>query len=112
VQLDPTFISVSPFGDFSDFEEELQGGQVGLVMSDGTFYVRDAVSVDDIGTVYKITVDPNLPAGLDAADVVRVARARRVRFDSDEMEETWTNAGIVGTTLKVIETLEEKDVSL
>jgi len=112
VQLDPNFISVAPFGDFGDFEEELQGGQVGLVLRDGTFYVRDAVSVDDLGIVYKINVDPVLPSGLDVDDVVRVARARRVRFDSDEMEETWTNAGLAETTLRVIETLEEKDVPL
>lgn len=111
-QLDPNFISLVPFGDFADLQEELQGGQVGLVMFDGAFYVRDAVTVQDLGVVYKINVDPVLPSGLDAADVVRVTRARRVRFDSDEIEETWTNAGLAETRLTVLETLEEKDVTL
>lgn len=109
--LDPNFISVVGFGDFADFQEELEGAQVGLVMSDGTFYVRDAVTVQQVLTVYRITVDPPLPA-LVVADVIRVARARRVRFDSDEMEETWTTAGLAETKLKVIEVLEEKDVTL
>lgn len=109
--LDPNFISVVEFGDFADFQEELEGGQIGLVMSDGSFYVRDAVTVQQVLTVYRITVDPPLPA-LSALNVVRVARARRVRFDSDEMQETWTNAGLAESNLTVIETLEEGDVSL
>lgn len=111
-QVTTAFISVVPFGDFDDFSEELQGGQVGLIMSDGTFYVRDAVTVQDVASVYRITIDPALPSGLNATDVIRVARARRVRFDSDEMTETWTSAGLAETDLTVLETLEEKDVEI
>lgn len=109
--LSANFVEITPFGAFDDFSEELQGGQIGLVMSSGDFYVRDAVTVQDLGASWRITVDPVLPA-LSVASVDRVARARRVRFDSDEMEERWLNAGLVETSLTVIEVLEEKDVTL
>lgn len=110
--LSTNFIDVVPFGDFADFAEELEGGQVGLEMADGTFYVRDAVTVQDVSTNYRITVSPVLPSGLSTADVVRVARARRVRFDSDEMVERWTTAGLASTRFRIIEVLEEGVVNL
>jgi len=104
------FVGIDQFGDFSDFEAELEGGWIGLVMSDGTFYVREAVTVQQVLTVYRITVNPALPAGLNAADVVRVARARRSRFDKDELEEHWKHTGYMATNVEIIETLEETDV--
>lgn len=104
-------VQIDPFGDIDDFREELVGGQIGIVMSDGTFYVRDVSAVND-GVTWEVLISPVLPSGLDPTAVTRVARARRVRFDSDEMEESWTNAGLVETKLKIIEVLEEKDVAL
>ena len=109
VALDPSFISVSEFGDFADFQEELQNAQVGLEMSDGTFYVRDVLTVEHVSTVYKINVDPTLPSGLSPASVLRVARARRVRFVDDVMTEVWTHAGLAETEFKMIEALNEED---
>ena len=111
-QVDPagTFVSVNAIGDFDDFKAELEGGWVGLIMSDGTMYVREAVTVQEILTVFRITVNPDLPAGLNANDVALIARARRTRFASDEMEERWKHSGYMSTTLSFIETLEEKDV--
>ena len=106
------FVEITPFGDFDDFSEELAAGQIGLVMSDGTFFVRDVVTVQDLGLSWRLTVDPALPGSLDSDDVIRVARARMVRFDSDEMEERWSHAGLVEIDLTVIEVLEEKDVTL
>jgi hypothetical protein len=105
-----TFIGVNEFGDFDDFEAELEGEWIGLVMKDGTMYVREAVTVQQVLTVYRITVSPDLPAGLDVNDVVRIARARRSRFDKDELEERWKHSGYMGTTVEIIETLEEKNV--
>lgn len=104
------FVGVHEFGDFADFEDELEGGHVGIVMKDGTFYVREAVTVQQVLTVYRITVDPPLPSGLSAADVVRIARARRSRFVKDEIEERWKHSGYMGTNVEIIETLEEKNV--
>jgi hypothetical protein len=108
-------VQVVPLGEFDDFEEELQGGQIGLVLFDGittSFYVRDVSATNDLGTAWEALITPALPAGLNAANAIRVARARLVRFDSDEMEETWTTAGVARSSLKVIETLDEQDVEL
>ncbi len=107
-----SFIGIDEFGDFSDFEAELEGGWVGLEMSDGTMYVREAVTVQQVLTVYRITVSPALPAGLSAADVVRVSRARRSRFDQDELEEHWKHTGFMATSVEIVETLEETDVEI
>lgn len=106
------FVGVGEIGDFDDFESELEGGWVGLVMRDGTVYVREAVTVQQVLTVFRITVDPPLPAGLQVSDVVRVATARRSRFMKDELEEVWKHSGHMGTTVEIIETLEEKNVEL
>jgi hypothetical protein len=104
------FVSVDEINDFNDFKEELEGGWIGLVMSDGTKYVREAVTVQQILTVFRITVNPPLPVNLDVDQVFRVATARRVRFDKDELEERWKHTGYMGTTLELIETLEENSV--
>jgi len=111
VQVDPSFVAVEPKGDFDDFKEELEGGYVGIELLDGTKYVRDAVTVQSIATTYRISVDPVLPSGILATDVVRVARARVTRFDTDEMEERWTHAGLSASKLPLIEALEEKVVT-
>lgn len=105
------FVGVSEFGDFDDFKEELEDGWIGLVMEDGTEYVREVITVQQVLTVYRVTVSPALPAGLDASQVVRVARARRSRFLLDEMEETWLHTGYMTTKLSIIETLNEGNVT-
>ena len=110
-QLDPTFVSIEQLGDLADVAEELEGGQVGFVTSSGDYYVRDVSTVQQVMTVYRMTVSPDLPA-LSASDVVRVARARLVRFTSDEMVERWSNSGLATTELETIEVLEEKVVDL
>jgi hypothetical protein len=111
-QLDPGFVSIVPLGPLDDVQEELENAQVGLVMEDGTIYVRNVTTVESVLTVYRFTVSPSLPGGLDVDDVFRVARARRVRFESDEMTEKWTTAGLCTVRFKIIEVLEEKDATL
>jgi len=105
------FIGVSELGDLDDFKAELEGEWIGLVMADGSVYVREVTTVQQVLTVYRCTVTPALPAGLDASDAVRVARARRTRFASDEMDEVWKHTGLMKTRLRFIEVLEEKDVA-
>jgi hypothetical protein len=111
-QVDPTFVSIEQFGDLADVQEELEGGQVGIVDKEGNYYVRDVTTVQQVATVYRMTVSPDMPASLTADDVAIVTRARRVRFDSDEMEERWTHAGLAETQFSTIEVLEEKVVDL
>lgn len=108
--IDPSgnFIGINEIGNFADFEAELEGFWVGVVMTDGTMYVREAATVQQVLTVFRITVNPPLPTNLDIADVVRITRARPSRFDSDEMEERWKHTGYMATTLDIIETLEEE----
>jgi hypothetical protein len=104
------FVGINEQGDFLDFEAELLGGMIGIVMKDGTVYVRDVITTQQILTVFRVTVDPPLPSGLLAANVDHVARARHTRFNSDEMVEEWLHPCYMSTDLSFIETLEEKIV--
>lgn len=106
------FVGISALGDFDDFKAELEGGWLGLVMRDGTVYVRDVPTVQEILTVYRCTLGTALPAGLSASDVVRVARGRRVRYAKDEQVEEWFHTGVMGLRVEFIEVLEESQVDL
>jgi len=107
--IDPSgqFVSINEQGDFTDFSAELDGRWIGLVMEDGTVYVRDVVTVQQILTVFRLTLGTFLPASVPADEVVRVARARFMRFQSDEMVERWRHTGLMSTTLRFIESIDE-----
>jgi hypothetical protein len=96
--------------DLANTQEEFDA--LGLVMADGTHYVRDITSILAILTVYTVTLGTNLPSGLLVADAHRVARARLCRFASDEFTETWTHTGLMAATVNVIEVLNETDFEL
>lgn len=104
------FIGIDPFGDFDDFQEELD--YIGLIMSDGTYYVRPVISVQSVLGVWRVTVSPVLPTGLSVANVKRVARARKVRFAEDAWKEEWTTTEVMTTKVKTIEVLNEGEVTL
>lgn len=101
------FVSVSEIGDIDDLIEETEA--IGLVMSDGTHIVRDVSSILAVTTVFRISVATALPAGLLVTDLHRVARARLVRFATDEFTETWTHTGLMSAGINVIEVLNEED---
>jgi len=105
-----TDVSIRAIGDLSDMQEEFDA--LGLVMEDGTQYVRDVSIIQEILTTFTIALNTNLPAGLDVNDVVRVARARLVRFTSDEFRETWTHTGLMTSSISVIEVLNESDFTV
>ncbi len=100
--------------DLADTQEEFDN--LGLVMrnSDGTedHYVRDISIISDILTVFNVALLTNLPSGLLVSDGLRIARARLVRFVSDEWTEVWTNTGYSAATLDVIEVLNETDFTI
>jgi len=112
VSISTVNVEVEEFGDLTDFKEEFEGGFVGIKMRNGDHYVREAVTIQLLGGAYRITVSPALPAGLQIGNVVQIARARYSRLDSDEMEERWFHTGLADTSLKIRETLEEKNVEL
>lgn len=103
------FVDIDPFGDFDNFQEELE--YVGIVMRDGTIHVREVVTIQAVLGVWRLTVTPDLPS-IDLTQVRRVARARFMRFDGDSMAETWNTDNVMTTRLGFLETLEEEDVEL
>lgn len=102
-----TFIGVSEIGDLADFSEEMDF--IGLVMKDGTVFVRKAVSILEILTVFRVTLDQTIDSGLDPTDVARVARARITRFAKDEFVERWDHTGHMECSVSFIEALAEDD---
>jgi hypothetical protein len=106
------FVSVFELGDFADFQAEFEGGWIGIVMKDGTVYVREAVTIQQILTVFRITVDPVLPGSLDINDVDHIARARVTRFESDELTEEWSHLCYMRTQLDFLEALEEAQAEI
>lgn len=99
------FIDVAPIGRFADFADRFSF--VGLEMADGTRYVREVVNVQDLTTIWRITVDPQLPGSLNPADVVHVARARLVRNTSDSVSEEWVHGELYQSEFSSIEVLDE-----
>ncbi len=105
-----TFIGVSEIGDIADFTEEFDA--VGIIMEDGTYFVREVTNIQDILGVFRITMGTVIDSGLSVSDVVRVARARLVRFKTDEFVETWTHTGYMSSKISIIEVLNEQDFTI
>ncbi|MEK7425259.1 MAG: hypothetical protein AAB131_15620, partial [Actinomycetota bacterium] len=103
-----TLIDFVPLGDFAAFQDEMQ--YVGFVLEDGTHVVREAVTIQDVSSSWRITVPEDV--GFVVGDIRRTARARLVRFKEDELQETWDHTGAVTSEFELIEVLEEKDVTL
>jgi hypothetical protein len=104
-------IDITPTGDFDEFNVEM--GFIGIVMNDGTRIVRQVDDVEDLGSVYRLTLHaPSLPMLDYANDTRMISRARISRFNTDELKEVWSTDGVADATTELIETLEEKDVIL
>jgi hypothetical protein len=103
-------ISIAPLGDLTAFQDEMD--YVGLVFEDGTSMVREAVLVEDVLGVWRITLDSPMPAGYTPADVKRFGRARITRNRDDSITEEWVTSDALKTNIETIELLEEKDVDL
>jgi hypothetical protein len=104
-----TFLDVDPLGDFDMFVEDMD--YVGIVLKDGTTIIREVVTIEETLGIWRITPIEDFPV-FDPNDVVRVARARIVRFDADAMQESWANDNVMTTRLGFIECLNEMDVEL
>jgi hypothetical protein len=109
IEASGNFVNVQVIGDLADMTEEFN--YLGLVMNDGTTYVRRVSTVQEVLTVFRLTLTTPLPAGLDAADVRRIARARLTRFKDDSFSESWISTGHMSCRADLIEVLNETDVS-
>lgn len=85
---------------------------IGVKMLDGSFQLRAIIGTPTLSaglwtvTVATWTTTPSL------ATISRLSVANLVRFDTDEMEETWITDGVMSTTLKMLELLSEKSVAI
>jgi len=103
-----SFLDFDPVGDFDEFI--IANEYVGVILEDGTRIVRHADDVEDLGGVWRITLDD--PVTFSVGDERLIARARVSRFNKDELVETWVTDGVATCVSEIIEVLEEKDVDL
>lgn len=109
VGLSPSFFSVSPVGELSDFQAELDF--MGVIFSDGTAAVREVTTVQEVAGVWRITMDSALPAGYTIDDVVLFGRARLCRMEEDALEESWPVTNVCSLKIPVLELLAEQEVT-
>ena len=101
------FVALDPTRDFARVPAALSTEWIGLVMSDGSYYVREVGTIQEVMGVYRFTLVTMLPTGLDFNDVVRIARARLTRNERDDLRERWTTVGRCEMEHRFIETLKE-----
>lgn len=109
---DPQFVDVTPFGQFDDFQADFTT-HLGIVMNDGTVYIREVNTIQDVLGSWRITIvaGNDLPA-IDVSQIKRFSRARTMRFDSDALEERWLTTEVATMGFAIVEVLEEKEVDV
>lgn len=110
LDLEPNFIDVAKLGDFTEFQKDMKF--FGFMLKDGTCYVREIITFNDLPTSWRLTVADVLPVGLDFNDVVLAGRARPTRMMEDTFQERWHHTAAVSFSFRTISLLEEKDVTL
>ena len=109
---DPQFIDVQSFGIFADFAADFTD-HAGIVMNDGTVYIREINTIQDVGPWRISLVGGNdLPDPIDVSEIKRFSRARMKRFDSDSLPEKWHNTEAVDTSFSTIEVLAEGEIDI
>ncbi len=115
IDTDPTFIDVSPLGVFADFDDlwTEQNIAAGIVMNDGTIFLRQINTVQDQGGTWRLTLvaGPTLPT-IDVSQIQRFARARLTRFDQDAMTERWASINVCRLRLRTVEVQQEKTIDI
>ena len=103
-------VDVTPNGPVFDYAHTTH---LAIFMRDETLVVREIDSVARLSSsVDQITLDTALPSGLLLADVRRVSACHRVRFDRDELRETWQTNQAVTMACPVVEVINEKTVTV
>ena len=109
---DPQFIDVQPFGQFADFSADFTD-HAGIVMNDGTVYIREINTIQDVGPWRLGLVSGNdLPDPIDVTQIKRFSRARIKRFHTDSLPETWHTTETAETEFSTIEVLAEGEVDI
>lgn len=100
-----TFIEIDPFGTYADFQADF--GFVGIEMLDGTIHARRVNTIQDLGSVWRITtVGDDLPS-LDLTQIRRISRVRKSRMLEDTFEENWKSLEVARFKFTTIEVLDE-----
>jgi hypothetical protein len=112
IDTDPQFIDVQAFGLFADFEADFTE-HAGIVMNDGTIYIREINTIQDVGPWRISLVSGNdLPDPIDVSEIKRFSRARLKRFDSDSLPERWHNTETSEVRFSTVEVLAEGEVDI
>lgn len=113
LQVDDTFIDINPVGDFLKFRDQVQGNFFGFELKDGTDYVRQIVTVQEVLGVWRLTTVE--PLGITLADNDTIALAGRAfpaRFREDKLVENWETLGACRFELDIITLLDENPYDL
>lgn len=107
VDTDPTFVDIEPIGRFADFRDDFTD-HLGIVMEDGTVFVRTVNTFSDNGSTWRITLagGESLPA-IDVSQVRRFSRARVKRFTTDVLREEWLTNTVCLLEFETVEVLGE-----
>lgn len=108
--LETNFIDVVKLGDFSEFEKDTE--YFGFMMKDGTCYVREISTIQDLPTDWRLTVVEALPAGLNFQDVCLAGRARPTRMLEDTLLEEWFHNNAVRFEVSTLSLLKEETITL
>ena len=109
---DPQFIDVQSFGIFADFSADFTD-HAGIVMNDGTVYIREINTIQDVGPWrISLVAGNDLPDPIDVSEIKRFSRARMKRFDADSLPEKWHNTEAVDTSFSTIEVLAEGEIDI
>lgn len=110
LQVQPNFVSVMPLGNFDDFAEGFE--HVAIVKKDGTTIIRQVNTIQEVLGVWKLTTVGDAMPAVDPADVLRITRARRHRWESDSLREHWHNELVMTCNLTSVEVFREGEHTL
>lgn len=104
-------IDVQSLGVFADFKDDFTD-YAGIVMNDGTVYIREINVIQDVGPWRLSLVAGNDLPAITVANIKRFSRARKKRFNSDSITEKWHTTETSEITFETVEVLAEGEVDI
>jgi len=102
-------ISVEAVGELSDWHPFRS--HVCLETTAGAWIIRDIYQVYRVNDTDIVSFTAELPP-LTLDQIRRVSIARRVRFASDVLEETWHNDSVFSSSVELVEVVNEQDITV